>query len=115
MARGSAVRSVSTNATEFNRTLMALLEKKKDKAIEVAGKIVTDLHSDIQLATPKDTGRAQAGWQLSHPDETHWVIFNNVEYILELEAGSSRQAPKGMVAVTLVHYEAGIKMRLERL
>jgi len=36
-------------------------------------------------------------------------ITNNLDYISELEDGSSRQSPSGMVAVTMLELEAGIK------
>jgi hypothetical protein len=42
------------------------------------------------------------------PFETIW-IFNNVRYINRLESGDwSRQAPSGMVAVSLAEIEAGL-------
>lgn len=37
-----------------------------------------------------------------------YYIYNNVEYILELENGKSRQAPAGMVAVSLAEVETNL-------
>jgi len=39
-----------------------------------------------------------------HDDEV--IIYNNVEYISELEEGTSDQAPHGMVAVSLAEFTA---------
>jgi hypothetical protein len=39
-----------------------------------------------------------------HDDEV--VIYNNLEYISELEDGTSQQAPTGMVAISLAEFTA---------
>jgi len=84
----------------------------------------------VVLKTPVDTGRARANWQTSlgspvegvlnrvdpsggvaiaegtgvivavQPFQDIW-LSNNVPYIISLEDGSSKQAPAGMVAVTI--------------
>lgn len=76
---------------------------------------------DIVLATPVDTGRARANWQVSHTDKTsilnktdktggatlsavrldpnkiQYVISNNLHYIEKLNRGTSAQAPAKFV------------------
>ena len=49
-------------------------------------------------ATPKDTGKASAGW---HIDDKGRIV-NNVPYIERLNAGSSQQAPAHFVEKTLM-------------
>jgi hypothetical protein len=46
-------------------------------------------------------------------DDIH--VFNNTPYIYELELGSSRQAPTGMVAVTLTEVNARLEAGQIRL
>lgn len=58
---------------------------------------------DLQLATPVDTGRARAGWQLSFLSDQ--VVLNNpVPYIGALNAGHSTQAPSHFIEATVLNY-----------
>lgn len=100
---------------------------------DVVEKVAFDSHSKISKRTPVDTGRARASWMVtegapsdavaeegSHskavkaPDiqitgERVVYITNNLPYIEELENGSSKQAPAGMVAISLREVEAEIE------
>lgn len=73
--------------------------------VAVFTSLVNQLFTAIILRTPKDTGHAQSGWQLKKvsdkPDNLQFRILNIVGYIVFLEFGWSRQAPKGMVRVSL--------------
>lgn len=98
-------------------------------------KIAVDAHKGIVLATPVDTGRARGSWAISYtapiPQDMisksgvevisrgyqqlaakanqpfeKVVISSNLPYIGKLERGSSRQAPAGMVAVTMAGINA---------
>lgn len=101
---------------------------------QVVRKVVLDVGSSVVLKTPVDTGRARANWQygvdvrpageLDATDRsgsatissfaaavpeaaarvTHW-FSNNLPYIEALERGHSKQAPAGMVGITLVEYQ----------
>lgn len=92
-------------------------------------KVAMQVLTGVVLKTPVDTGRARGGWQLDIGDYSgtperldptgaavfadaarklgalkfgeRVVIGNNVHYITYLEEGSSKQAPQGMVAITL--------------
>tara|TARA_R110000803_G_scaffold70656_1_gene133612 strand:- start:240 stop:602 length:363 start_codon:yes stop_codon:yes gene_type:complete len=96
----------------------------------VTRKISLDAYSRVTVKTPVDTGRARANWNIGagSPDlstttdtsselpnvkkgdgERAIYITNNLDYISELEDGSSKQSPNGMVAVTMLELEAGIK------
>jgi hypothetical protein len=93
---------------------------------------------DVVFLTPVDTGRAKGNWQLtigSPSDATFSVdeanardpvaegfatlnslqgldvvwISNNMPYIGYLERGSSKNAPQGMVTLTLNHISEGFE------
>ena len=122
----------SLNAKNFNvsldnfrgDTLEAVTKKKRLIGLKVLRGVV--------LKTPVDTGRARANWQLSInipktdvkkttnntavADGNNTLrtiklgediyITNNLPYIGRLERGHSKQAPRGMVALTLAEIEA---------
>ena len=100
-----------------------------DNAERITRKVVFDIHSRIVRRMPVDTGRARANTQISintlpsgstlEVDVTGHAtiasgdrelsrfelgdtafIYNNVEYILALEYGSSDQAPQGMFRIS---------------
>lgn len=55
----------------------------------------------LQEATPVDTGAARDAWQVSSQGDK-LIISNDKEYISELNAGSSRQAPSHFVEKTVL-------------
>ena len=65
----------------------------------------------IMNKTPVDTGRARAGWRVAKTGKLKFTVFNTVHYIIYLEFGHSKQAPRGMVAITIQElkrlYESG--------
>lgn len=123
--RETAERRVN-DAQALQRAMDKAFEKMGEEAKAVIVNILLDEFSQLQQATPYDTGRAQAGWLISgegskaiafYPSESEGggyseqkpdmgslmrsdVIFviNNVEYILYLEAGWSKRQPGGFVA-----------------
>ncbi len=103
--------------------------KAVNNAEKIVRKIVFDMHSRIVKRMPVDTGRARANTQISiHNLPYHSVlktdksgnatissggqevarfnlgdtvfIYNNVEYVLALEFGYSKQAPAGMFRIS---------------
>lgn len=101
-------------------------------------KLTMEILRKLVLRTPVDTGRARANWNVEFgaPDpsvtedtdktggsttaegvslltgaEAGGKIFitNNLVYIVPLEEGSSKQAPHGMVAVTLREFEGMVE------
>lgn len=92
----------------------------------VKRKLALELFAELLQTTPVDTGRARAGWSLG-PMLTGYVppkdgafdvsttvnpsmapqnapiiyIYNNVEYIGRLNAGSSTQAPREFVQIAI--------------
>lgn len=53
-----------------------------------------------QDSTPRRSGRARAAWT-SQADSSGFSVKNQVPYIERLEAGSSRQAPSGIIGPTI--------------
>lgn len=57
-------------------------------------KTLLDLHGELVMNTPVDTGNARAGWTVN---TVAMSVENNVEYIEALNNGHSQQAPAGFV------------------
>lgn len=55
----------------------------------------------LKLATPIDTGNARLNWVVDPSGDYRAVIVNRVDYIEELEAGRSSQAPDGITGPAL--------------
>ena len=69
-----------------------------DKEIEEAvQKKKEELLEKLKAATPVDTGHARDSWQIDEQG-----IFNDAEYINELNQGSSTQAPKYFIESTVL-------------
>lgn len=99
-----------------------------DSANEVAVILGLQIQKGISLKTPVDTGRARANWFMAEgaPDTSATAaktpkdyargdfqangvpifITNSLPYIVALEYGHSKQAPAGMVRVTLAEIAA---------
>ena len=64
-------------------------------------KVANDFYEILKSKTPILKGTARAGWRvvdnLKTAKNKSVRIQNNVPYINKLEAGSSKQAPKGFV------------------
>jgi hypothetical protein len=119
------------NLPEFNKEL-EIFGKKTVPGDEkrLASRIALDLLRRIVFRNPVDTGRSRGNWQTvvgqsnesqveggaplatgaaviaSAPPYSLITIFNNVEYIRKLEEGSSQQAPRGMVRVSVAEVES---------
>ena len=113
----------------FELDLRRFKKKIEGRAKLVVQKVALDIDKGVVLQTPVDTGRARGGWNvginnvnlsdtgedksgaktiaenestITRADHSDAIfISNNVDYIEELEKGSSDQAPQGMVAKTL--------------
>jgi hypothetical protein len=113
----------------FSMDLAKFGQKAVDNSEKIVRKIGFDMHSRIVQRMPKDTGRATANQQISLnslPEESVLefdksgnatiskggaalarfklgdtiFLYNNVEYIVPLEYGNSKQAPSGMFRIT---------------
>lgn len=114
----------------FTLDLTRFAKKADVDMVAVVHKISMEAFKRIILRTPVDTGRARANWgctigkpraatQIESTDKSGGTttaamvatvqgfsgdgsvfLVNNLPYIHELEKGSSRQSPQGMVTVT---------------
>lgn len=80
---------------------------KKDLATFVKD-LAEDVYQDAKANTPIRTGNARRNWTKKVTD-TSAVIQNKVPYIERLEAGASRQAPKGIIRPTLTQIKGKYK------
>ncbi len=118
-------------STDFEAALRRLAEREISAAVAEASRgLALAVLEGVVARTPVRRGRARANWQAgvgrppeavldetdkdgrstvarcriaiarARPFETIWIV-NNLPYIGVLEQGSSRQAPRGMVAATL--------------
>ena len=70
------------------------MTKKMAKQLD---NITTDAYDYFVAQTPIKTGNARRNTDLDKPKDT---IYADYDYAGRLDAGSSRQAPKGMIAPT---------------
>ena len=115
--------------TSFSLDLAKFGQKAVDNAEKVVRKIGFDMHSRIVQRMPVDTGRAKANQQISINSLPSGSVlefdksgnaaiskggavlanfklgdtiflYNNIEYIIPLEFGYSKQAPAGMFRIS---------------
>ena len=80
---------------------------KRDLASFVK-ELAEDVYKDAKANTPIRTGNARRNWTKTVTN-TGAVIQNKVPYIERLEAGASRQAPKGIIRPTLTQIKGKYK------
>jgi hypothetical protein len=137
MIKGRSARQFSLDLSKFGKVTA-------EQATLIFRKIAFELDSAVVLGTPVDVGRARGNWypSISIPsgeinEETTdkngdqslariqglvlnaklgqvvWLT-NNLPYILPLENGSSKQAPRGMVDINVERVAAQYGGRIER-
>ena len=109
-------------------------EKCKKNLNDVKKEVAISLYSSIVKKTPVDTGRARGNWHISVGQENYdtfdkvtksplkseyskmensgdkpTYIQNNLPYIVALEYGHSKQAPNGMVGITVANMQKYIE------
>lgn len=118
-------------SVRFDCDIEALAQSFMVDADMLKRKIALDVYSRLIATTPVDTGRARAGWsvsaerpesgapaagQKSYPFPAAVMpkgakiicIYNNVEYILKLNDGHSKQAPAMFVETAVSEVMGGI-------
>lgn len=110
----------------------------------VCRKVLLDLTTDIVKGTPVDTGHARANWQIGisvapsgeiqgtdksgaaaiaaavpqvqlfGPGKVAYLA-NNAPYIMQLEYGSSKQAPAGMARIAVAKWQAVVDKAVRSL
>ena len=81
---------------ELNRSL-------KQTLAEVADEVLVDARAN----TPVKSGNARRNWT-KKVTENNFEVENRVPYIERLEAGASRQAPKGIIGPTLAQIKGRV-------
>jgi len=67
---------------------------------KVVEKEISKIIDELKSTTPVDTGAARDGWKY-----VDGKIVNEVEYIDQLDAGSSTQAPRYFIERTLLSHK----------
>lgn len=124
---------------DFRINIPAVAGRLKKKVLLSQKKIAFDVLSGVVSMTPVDKGRAKGNWFISlgaprvdyewgrlDPSGNETIsagtqvidqlqdygaiyLTNNLPYILPLEKGHSRQAPAGMVRLSLDRVAAGLR------
>lgn len=81
---------------ELNRSL-------KQTLAEVADEVLVDARAN----TPIKSGNARRNWTKKVTND-NFEVQNKVPYIERLEAGASRQAPKGIIGPTLAQIKGKV-------
>lgn len=125
-------------AGTFELNVRAWCEQAKERGDLAVRKITLDLWARLIDKSPVDTGRFRANWQYSinarargvvagnwtsenrapKPDTPNvsaagmgkviWIT-NNTAYANRLETGYSKQAPLGMVGITVLEFESIVR------
>lgn len=77
------------------------VSKELEAALTKAVKEVSEsVYTAARANTPVKTGNARKNWTKTVKDK-NFAVENRVPYIERLEAGSSKQAPRGIIMPTL--------------
>jgi hypothetical protein len=127
-----------SNGSLFTAQIGAFVEKAKGNMDLVVRKIALDMFSRVIQKSPVDTGRFKGNWQVAIGSipagtlklddktgtatmakvtaatlqlEAGQVIYlvNNLPYAQALEYGHSKQAPSGMVRLTIAEFNAAVE------
>jgi hypothetical protein len=115
----------SGNIRAFDRDLKEIAMKVNIWVPQIVVKIALDLHTKFSTRNPVDTGRSRAGWDVKEGAPSDHLpppgsysgpkpinpgsfggrditfITNAVDYVEFLDAGSSKQAPGGIVDISV--------------
>lgn len=90
--------------TGIGRVVGSLNQTLKEAVNEIADIV----HVEAQAKTPVKTGNARRNWKKSIGQD-NFLVENRVPYIERLEAGASRQAPRGIIGPTLTAVKGKLK------
>lgn len=126
--------------TTFALSLAQFAKEAPEQARTVVRKVSTDVLTKVVLRSPVDTGRFRANWATSFGAPSYRVtadvdptgqgailrgrstinraygdydifITNSLPYAQRLEYGYSKQAPAGMVRITVAEWQALVDAR----
>lgn len=86
------------------RAVAGLLDDFKDEASKHFDIAVMNAYLQLRKSTPIDTGEARDGWEMDRAVSVDDIarITNDVEHIVDLNRGTSQQAPRFFVESTLM-------------
>jgi HK97 gp10 family phage protein len=84
-------------ADDLNKELSRLVQR-----------VAAETDSSARANTPIKTGHARRSWR-KQVDDKGFTVENKVPYIERLEAGASRQAPRGIIGPTLTQVKGKFK------
>lgn len=99
MGRKELTKLVSLDIVNFKEELKRIEKEAIDIAqedIKTQAKYATE---QLRVVTPVDTGEARSGWVLK--DKQELLIVNEVEHIVYLNNGHSKQAPRYFIEQVL--------------
>lgn len=76
-------------------------DEEEERIRNILQDFTTEFMNRLIRRTPIDTGRARNGWKHGKIDFTYIEVYNEVPYVVYLEEGSSKQAPNGMLRITM--------------
>jgi len=83
--------------TGIKETLDNVKKQSKKKVENDKQSLLKQITEDLRNATPVDTGLARESWSFTKDS-----IENSVDYILNLNRGSSKQAPSNFIESTVL-------------
>lgn len=121
----------------FEQQMEKIIKDREKKALNIFRAVALQLFDRVIRRTPVDTGRARANWNaaIDNPDESvtdstlppqpaptvfsadlgdTLYLTNNLPYISALEYGYSKQAPQGMVRVTVSELQQALRLEVQR-
>ena len=77
----------------------AISKMVEQKVVDVAAKVTLDVHANVVIASPVDTGEFRGKWTVETPTKPfeNGKVENTTPYGPELVNGHSDQAPKGWI------------------
>ena len=134
--------AIHTTASSFNSAFSKLIKASEKKVEEVVKDVAVDLVVNLTLRSPVDTGRFRKNWNVAINEINYQTDFevqnnavqrsvkvvekyrlgdtinitNSLPYAARLEYESwSKQAPDGMVRLTLIDYPKIMRRRAQKV
>jgi len=141
---GGAATRLEFNAELFNAAMQEYVETFRKNAEFEIQNLALELLTKVERRTPVATGRLQNSFHVIMPGETdsyqyedhqghsfdgvlhdhphaelsdtviEAVVGSNVPYALRVEAGSSKQAPQGMMAISVAEMMGKLEAAVEK-
>lgn len=90
-------------------TGLAAISRELDHTVkDLVSRVARETEIAARQNTPIKTGRARKAWRRQETAKT-FTVENSVPYIERLEAGASKQAPRGIIGPTLTQVKGKLK------